>query len=61
MKDSPYFKQAQLMLRAMPHVTAVECFALKGGIDQYPEDEERETGGIATETSGGAGAVNERR
>jgi hypothetical protein len=24
MKDSPYFKQAQLMLRVMPHVAAKE-------------------------------------
>ncbi len=31
MKDSPYFKQAQLMLRAIPHVAAETCFALKGG------------------------------
>ena len=31
MKDSPYFKQAQLMLRVMPHVAAEKCFALKGG------------------------------
>ena len=31
MKDSPYFKQAQLMLRVMPHVAAEECFALQGG------------------------------
>ena len=31
MKDSPYFAQAQLMLRVMPHVAAEECFALKGG------------------------------
>jgi len=31
MKDSPYFKQAQLMLRVMPHVAAEACFALKGG------------------------------
>ena len=31
MKDSPYFKQAQLMLRVMPQVAAEECFALKGG------------------------------
>ncbi len=30
-KDSPYFRQAELMLRAMPHVTAESCFALKGG------------------------------
>jgi len=31
MKDSPYFRQAELMLRAMPHVAAESCFALKGG------------------------------
>ncbi len=31
MKDSPYFKQAELMLRAIPHVAAEACFALKGG------------------------------
>ncbi len=31
MKDSPYFKQAELMLRAIPHVAAESCFALKGG------------------------------
>ena len=31
MKDRPYFKQAQLMLRIMPHVAAEERFALKGG------------------------------
>lgn len=31
MKDSPYFKQAQLMLRVMPHVAVEKCFALKGG------------------------------
>lgn len=31
MKGSLYYKQAQLMLRVMPHVTAEECFALKGG------------------------------
>ncbi len=31
MKDSPYFKQAQLMLRTIPHVAAEERFALKGG------------------------------
>ena len=31
MKETPYFKQAQLMLRVMPHVAAEECFALKGG------------------------------
>lgn len=31
MKDSPYFRQAQLMLRVIPHVAAEACFALKGG------------------------------
>lgn len=31
MKDSPYLRQAQLMLRVMPHVAAEDCFALKGG------------------------------
>jgi predicted nucleotidyltransferase component of viral defense system len=31
LKDSPYFKQAELMLRAIPHVAAEACFALKGG------------------------------
>jgi len=31
LKDSPYFKQAELMLRAIPHVAAETCFALKGG------------------------------
>ncbi len=31
MKDSPYFRQAELILRAMPHVAAESCFALKGG------------------------------
>ena len=40
MKDSPYFKQAQLMLRVMPHVAAKECFVLKGGtaINFYMRD-----------------------
>jgi len=40
MKDSPYFRQAQLMLRVMPHVAAEECFALKGGtaINFYVRD-----------------------
>ena len=40
MKDSPYFKQAQLMLRVMPHVASEECFALKGGtaINLYVRD-----------------------
>lgn len=31
MKNSPYFEQAALMLRVIPHVTAESCFALKGG------------------------------
>ena len=31
MKDSPYFKQADLMLKSIPHVAAETCFALKGG------------------------------
>lgn len=31
MKNSPYFEQVVLMLRAIPHVTAESCFALKGG------------------------------
>lgn len=31
MKDSPYFKQAELMLKTLPHVAAEICFALKGG------------------------------
>ncbi|MEX2163181.1 MAG: nucleotidyl transferase AbiEii/AbiGii toxin family protein [Sulfuricaulis sp.] len=31
MKNSPYFEQAVLMLRVIPHVTAESCFALKGG------------------------------
>jgi len=30
-KDSPYYKQAELMLKAIPHVAAEQCFALKGG------------------------------
>lgn len=40
MKDSPYFRQAQLMLRAIPHVAAEACFALKGGtaINLYVRD-----------------------
>ncbi len=40
MKDSPYFKQAQLMLRVMPHVAAQACFAVKGGtaINLYVRD-----------------------
>lgn len=31
MKDSPYFNQAQLMLRVIPHVAAEDSFSLKGG------------------------------
>jgi predicted nucleotidyltransferase component of viral defense system len=31
LKDSPYCKQAELMLRAIPHVAAETYFALKGG------------------------------
>jgi len=31
LKDSPYFKQAELMLKTIPHVAAESCFALKGG------------------------------
>lgn len=40
MKDSPYFKQVQLMLRVMPHVMGEDCFALKGGtaINLYVRD-----------------------
>ena len=40
MKDSPYFKQAQLMLRVMPHVASQACFAVKGGtaINLYVRD-----------------------
>jgi hypothetical protein len=29
LKDSPYFKQAELMLKTIPHVAAETCFALK--------------------------------
>jgi predicted nucleotidyltransferase component of viral defense system len=31
LKDSPYFKQAELILKTIPHVAAETCFALKGG------------------------------
>ena len=31
MKDSPFFKQAELMVKTIPHVAAESCFALKGG------------------------------
>jgi hypothetical protein len=30
-KETPYFKQVELMLKTIPHVTAETCFALKGG------------------------------
>jgi predicted nucleotidyltransferase component of viral defense system len=31
LKDSPFFKQAELMLKTIPHVATESCFALKGG------------------------------
>ena len=31
MKDTPFFKQADLLIQVMPFVNAEECFALKGG------------------------------
>lgn len=31
MKDSPFFKEAELMLRMIPHVATEKSFALKGG------------------------------
>ena len=31
MKDSPFFKQAELMIRVIPHVAGEQCFGLKGG------------------------------
>ena len=31
MKDSPFFRQVQLMIRSRPQVAAEECFALEGG------------------------------
>jgi predicted nucleotidyltransferase component of viral defense system len=31
MKNGPYFKQAELVLRVLPHVHKEEMFALKGG------------------------------
>lgn len=31
MKNSPYFKYAELLLRVIPQVAGEECFALKGG------------------------------
>jgi predicted nucleotidyltransferase component of viral defense system len=31
LKDSPYFKQAVLMVKTIPHVAAENCFAVKGG------------------------------
>ena len=31
LKDGPYYKQAELMLKAISHVAAERSFALKGG------------------------------
>jgi hypothetical protein len=31
MKDSPYYKQAELLLKSIPLVAAERCFALKDG------------------------------
>lgn len=31
MKESPFFKQSELMIRVIPYVALEECFALKGG------------------------------
>ena len=31
MKNSPFFKQAELMVRVLPYVAVEKCFALKGG------------------------------
>jgi predicted nucleotidyltransferase component of viral defense system len=31
MKNTPFFKQVQLLLRVLPYVTREACFALKGG------------------------------
>lgn len=31
MKNSPFFKQAELMAKTLPYVAAEKCFALKGG------------------------------
>ena len=31
MKNNPFFKQAELMLRTLPYIVAEKCFALKGG------------------------------
>ena len=31
MKDSPYFKQAELLLEVLPAINRHEVFALKGG------------------------------
>ena len=31
MRDSPFFKQADLLVQVMPFVNAEACFALKGG------------------------------
>jgi len=31
LKDSPYIKQAEVMLKTIPHLAAERSFALKGG------------------------------
>ena len=31
MKDSPFFKQADLLVQMIPFVNAETCFAIKGG------------------------------
>jgi len=31
MKNDPFFEQASLMLRVLPHIATEKCFALKGG------------------------------
>lgn len=31
MKDSPYYNQVRLILKVIPHITAEQRFALKGG------------------------------
>jgi len=43
MRDSPYFKQAESMLRLMPFVAKEDCFALKGGtaINLFVRDMQR--------------------
>ena len=29
--NNPYFKRVQLLVRILPHITNIDCFALKGG------------------------------